>query len=200
VIRQINHIAIIVPDIDEALSFYHDALGMDLSHVEPNEEQGVVVAFLPAGETEVELVEPVNPETGVARFLSKRGPGLHHICFEVSDVEATLARLATRGVDPINREASIGTGGKKAAFIHPRSTYGVLVELYEATPEEPRRRNERVRHWSRQLRVQRRVAIAGVRAFLHGLRERTEPGGMVALSPRLMGNGRKDAGMLKTGE
>lgn len=199
-IRHINHIAIVVPDIDEALSFYHDALGMELSHVEPNEDQGVVVAFLPAGDTEVELVEPVDPDTGVARFLSKRGPGLHHICVEVDNIEATLARLAERGVELINREPIIGTGGKKAAFIHPHSTYGVLVELYEATPEEPKRRSERVRRWSRRLRVQRRVAIAGLRAFLRGLRERrvrsaevaAGDDGAAAPPPRLMGSGRGD--------
>jgi len=174
VIRHINHIAIVVSDLDEALSFYQDALGMKLGYVEPNEEQGVVVAFLPAGDTEVELVEPVDPNTGVARFLNKRGPGLHHICFEVDNIEATLAQLAERGVELINPQPIIGTGGRKAAFIHPRSAYGVLIELYEATPEEARRRRERVRRWGRRLRAQQRVAIAGVRAFLRGLRRKKE--------------------------
>ncbi|MER3458724.1 MAG: methylmalonyl-CoA epimerase [Chloroflexota bacterium] len=173
-IRHINHIAIVVSDLDEALSFYQDALGMKLGYVEPNEEQGVVVAFLPAGDTEVELVEPVDPNTGVARFLNKRGPGLHHICFEVDNIEATLAQLAERGVELINPQPIIGTGGRKAAFIHPRSAYGVLIELYEATPEEARRRRERVRRWGRRLRAQQRVAIAGVRAFLRGLRRKKE--------------------------
>lgn len=175
-IRHINHIAIVVSDIDAALAFYQDALGMKLGYVEPNEEQGVIVAFLPAGDTEVELVEPVNPNTGVARFLNKRGPGLHHICFEVDNIEATLAQLAERGVELINPQPVIGTGGRKAAFIHPRSAYGVLIELYEATPEEARRRRERVRRWGRRLRAQQRVAIAGVRAFLRGLgRKRAQP-------------------------
>jgi len=169
-IRRINHIAIVVPDVEEALSFYQDALGLELSHVEPNEEQGVIVAFLPAGKSEVELVEPVESDTGVARFLSKRGPGLHHICFEVDDIQTTLDRLAARGVELINREPIIGTGGKKAAFIHPHSTHGVLIELYEVTPEEPARRQERVLKWRRRLSTQRRVAIAGVRAFLRALR------------------------------
>lgn len=173
-IRHINHIAIVVSDLDEALSFYQDALGMKLGYVEPNEEQGVVVAFLPAGDTEVELVEPVDPNTGVARFLNKRGPGLHHICLEVDNIEATLAQLAERGVELINPQPIIGTGGRKAAFIHPRSAYGVLIELYEATPEEARRRRERVRRWGRRLRAQQHVAIAGVRAFLRGLRRKKE--------------------------
>lgn len=180
-IRHINHIAIVVSDLDEALSFYQDALGMKLSYVEPNEEQGVVVAFLPAGDTELELVEPVDPNTGVARFLNKRGSGLHHICFEVDNIEATLAQLAERGVELINPKPVVGTGGRKAAFIHPRSAYGVLIELYEATPEEVRRRKERVRRWGRRLRAQQRVAIAGVRAFLRGLsRKRTQPTGVAA--------------------
>ncbi len=170
-IRRINHIAIVVPDVEEALSFYQDSLGLELSHVEPNEEQGVIVAFLPAGKSEVELVEPVESDTGVARFLSKRGPGLHHICFEVDDIQTTLDRLAARGVELINREPIIGTGGKKAAFIHPHSTHGVLIELYEVTPEEPARRRERVLKWRRRLSTQRRVAIAGVRAFLRALRQ-----------------------------
>lgn len=178
-IRHINHIAIVVSDLDEALSFYQDALGMKLGYVEPNEEQGVVVAFLPAGDTEVELVEPVDPDTGVARFLNKRGPGLHHICFEVDNIEATLAQLAERGVELINPQPIIGTGGRKAAFVHPRSAYGVLIELYEATPEEARQRRERVRRWGRRLRAQQRIAIAGVRAFLRGLRRKKElPAGM----------------------
>jgi len=171
-IRHINHIAIVVPDVEEALSFYQDALGLKLSHVEPNEEQGVVVAFLPTGKSEVELVEPVDTHTGVARFLNKRGPGLHHICFEVDDMQATLARLDAKGVELINREPIIGTGGKKTAFIHPRSACGVLIELYEVTPEEPERRRERVANWRRRLRVRRRVAIAGIRAFLRALRQK----------------------------
>jgi len=130
-IRKIDHIAIVVPNIDEALTFWRDALGLELSHVEEVREQESLVAFLPAGESEVELVEPTTEASGMARYMAKRGPGMHHICFEVEDIEGTLARLKEKGVQLINPEPVVGAGGKKIAFIHPKSTGGVLVELYE---------------------------------------------------------------------
>lgn len=136
-IKRINHIAIVVADIDEALKFWRDALGLELSHVEDVPEQQSLVAFLPSGESEIELVKPTSPDSGVARYLEKRGPGMHHLCFEVDDIDATLARLKTHGVQLINEEAITGSGGKRLAFIHPKSTQGVLVELYElaGTPD-----------------------------------------------------------------
>jgi methylmalonyl-CoA/ethylmalonyl-CoA epimerase len=130
-IKKIDHIAIVVPDIDEALTFWRDALGLDLSHIEEVPGQESLVAFLPTGESEVELVEPTTDTSGMARYLAKRGPGMHHICFEVKDIEATLARLKEKGVQLINEELTTGAGGRKVAFIHPNSTGGVLVELYE---------------------------------------------------------------------
>ncbi len=130
-IKRINHIAIVVPDIDEALTFWRDALGLGLSHIEEVAGQESLVAFLPAGESEVELVEPTTDTSGMARYLAKRGPGMHHICFEVEDIASILARLKEKGVQLINEEPTIGAGGKKVAFIHPKSTGGVLVELYE---------------------------------------------------------------------
>ena len=130
-IKRIDHIAIVVPDIDAALGFWRDALGLDLSHVENVAEQGARVAFLPAGESEVELVEPTTDTSGMARYMAGRGPGMHHICFAVDDIEGTLARLKERGVQLINEEPTIGASGKKIAFIHPKSTGGVLVELNE---------------------------------------------------------------------
>ncbi|MDH3943396.1 MAG: methylmalonyl-CoA epimerase, partial [Anaerolineae bacterium] len=130
-IKKIDHVAIVVDDIEDALEFWHDILGLDLSHVEDVPEEQSVVAFLPANESEVELVRPTSDASGVARYLQKRGPGMHHICFEVYDIEDTLNHLKQRDVRLINDVPQIGTGGKKIAFIHPESTHGVLVELYE---------------------------------------------------------------------
>jgi methylmalonyl-CoA/ethylmalonyl-CoA epimerase len=136
-IKRIDHIAIVVQDIEQPLSFWHDALGLELTHVEEVPSQESIVAFLPSGQSEIELVKPTTPTSGIAKYLAKRGPGIHHICFEVDDIEATLAHLKECGVELINETPTIGAGGKKIAFIHPRSTSGVLVELYELTPEEP---------------------------------------------------------------
>ncbi len=130
-IKKIHHIAIVVPDINEALTFWQDALGLDLSHVEDVPAQETKVAFLPTGGSEVELVEPTSDTSGMARYMAKRGPGIHHICFEVEGIEGILAQLKAKGVQLINEEPTIGAGGKKVAFIHPKSTGGVLVELYE---------------------------------------------------------------------
>ena len=130
-IRRVDHIAIVVEDIEEALRFWRDALGLELLQVEEVPEQESIVAFLPVGDGEIELVKPKTEESGIARYLRKRGPGIHHICFEVDDVQATLDSLKQKGVRLINEEAMTGSGGKKMAFIHPESTHGVLVELYE---------------------------------------------------------------------
>jgi methylmalonyl-CoA/ethylmalonyl-CoA epimerase len=130
-IKKIDHIAIVVPNIKEALGFWRDALGLDLSHVEEVQEQESLIAFLPTGQSEIELVEPTTDTSGIARHMNKRGPGMHHICFEVDDIQETVAQLKAKGVQLINEEPTIGAGGKKVAFIHPRSTGGVLVELYE---------------------------------------------------------------------
>jgi methylmalonyl-CoA/ethylmalonyl-CoA epimerase len=130
-IKRVDHIAIVVEDIDEVLKFWRDALGLELHQVEEVPEQESVVAFLPVGDGEIELVKPTTEESGIARYLHKRGPGIHHICFEVDDIQATLDNLKQKGVRLINEEAMTGSGGKKMAFIHPESTHGVLVELYE---------------------------------------------------------------------
>ncbi len=169
-IKKISHIAIVVPDLEEAMGFWVDTLGLRLQHVEYVPDQGVDVAFLPSGESEIELLEPVEPDSGVARYMHKRGPGIHHICFEVEDITAVLARMRAAGVPLINEEPTIGTGGKKIAFIHPRGTGGVLVELYELTAEEPARRLERLNDMRRRLQRGRRVYAAGIIAFLSGLR------------------------------
>jgi methylmalonyl-CoA/ethylmalonyl-CoA epimerase len=130
-VKKINHVAVVVSDIDEALGFWQDALGLELSHVEDVPGQETRVAFLPTGDSEVELVEPTTSDSGLARHLAKRGPGMHHICLEVEDIEGMLARLKEKGVRLINQEPAVGAGGRKIAFIHPKSTGGVLVELYE---------------------------------------------------------------------
>lgn len=176
-IKKISHIAVVVPELEEALTFWVDALGLSLSHVEHVVDQGVNVAFLPAGESDIELLEPIDSESGVARYLQKRGPGMHHICFEVDDIKATLARLKAAGVPLINEEPTIGTGGKKIAFVHPKGTGGVLVELYQLTPEESARRLERLDEMRRRLSEEGQVYAAGVRAFLASLTHLSGNGG-----------------------
>lgn len=130
-IKRIDHIAIVVEDIQAALGFWRDALGLELDHIEDVPEQKSRVAFLPSGESQVELVRPTTDDSGVARYLQKRGPGMHHICFEVDDVESALVQLKAKGVRLINETPLVGLDGKKMAFVHPESTQGVLVELYE---------------------------------------------------------------------
>jgi methylmalonyl-CoA/ethylmalonyl-CoA epimerase len=169
-IKKISHIAIVVPDLAEAMAFWVETLGLPVTFVEHVADQDVDVAFLPSGESEIELLEPAGEDSGVARFLQKRGPGMHHICFEVDDIEETLARIKAAGVPLINEEPTIGTGGKKIAFVHPKGTGGVLVELYELTPEEPARRRERLEEMRQRLRQGRRVYAAGIMGFLAALR------------------------------
>ena len=131
-IKRIDHIAIVVEDIEKTLEFWRDALGLRLADVEEVPEQKSQVAFLPVGESEVELVRPTTDNSGVAKYLQKRGPGMHHICFEVDDIAGALKQLKARGVRLINETPVPGAGGKQIAFIHPESTSGVLVELYQA--------------------------------------------------------------------
>lgn len=130
-IKRIDHIAIVVPDLEAGTGFWAEALGLPVERIEAVPDEGVDVAFLPVGESEVELLQPTDEESGVARFLEKRGPGLHHICFEVDDIAATLERLRVANVPLINEQPKTGSSGKKFAFIHPKGTGGVLVELYE---------------------------------------------------------------------
>lgn len=132
-IKRIQHVAIVVEDIESALAFWRDALGLELQHVEELPEQKSVVAFMPLGQSEVELVKPTTDDSGVARYLQKRGPGMHHICFEVDDIHSLLAQLKARGVRLINETPVTGAGGTLVAFIHPESANGVLVELYQAS-------------------------------------------------------------------
>ena len=170
-VRRIDHVAIVVDDIEAALGFWRDGLGLELTHVEDVPDQESVVAFLPTGDSEVELVKPSTSDSGVARFLTRRGPGIHHICFEVSDLELYLRRLREAGIRLINPEPVIGTAGKRIAFIHPESTHGVLVELYEMSHQEPEIRLARARTLSDRVLGGGQVMMAGVLGFLRALRD-----------------------------
>jgi methylmalonyl-CoA/ethylmalonyl-CoA epimerase len=130
-VKQINHVAVVVDDMDKALSFWRDALGLDLHEVRDVPAEKSLVAFLPLAGSEVELVLPTSDDSGIARYLAKRGAGMHHICLEVDDIEGMLAQLQAKGVRLINEAPRTTADGKKYAFIHPESTSGVLVELYQ---------------------------------------------------------------------
>lgn len=129
-IRKIDHIAIVVENLEQALSVYRDALGMTVTDVREMPEQDVKMAFLPSGDSEIELLEPIHADSGIGRYLAKRGEGLHHICLEVDDIEATLADLKAKGSQLIDETPKQGAYGK-IAFIHPKGAHGVLVELVE---------------------------------------------------------------------
>ena len=129
-IKKINHVAIVVQDIDEALGFWRDQLGLELDHIEDVPSQASKVAFIPVGESEVELVQPTDPESGLGKYLEKRGEGLHHLCVEVDDIETMLNLLKGRGVRLIN-ETPVDLPGRRMAFIHPKAGNGVLIELYQ---------------------------------------------------------------------
>jgi methylmalonyl-CoA/ethylmalonyl-CoA epimerase len=133
---KIDHIGVAVVSIDDALSVYR-ALGLSEKHREEVPSQKVVTAFIPAGESRIELLEPTSEDSPVARFLLKRGPGVHHICFGVRDIEAAVADLTSRGFRLINSRPVPGADGKKVVFLHPDAGNGVLIELSEET--EPRR-------------------------------------------------------------
>jgi methylmalonyl-CoA/ethylmalonyl-CoA epimerase len=130
-VKRIDHIGVVVNDLQIALSFWQDALGLDLTHVDEVPAEHSLVAFLPAGVSEIELVKPTTEDSGLARYLEKRGPGMHHLCLEVDDLEGMLAQLKTKGIQLINETPMIGAGGKKYAFVHPKSAGGVMVELYQ---------------------------------------------------------------------
>jgi methylmalonyl-CoA/ethylmalonyl-CoA epimerase len=170
-VKRIDHVAIVVDDIEAALGFWRDGLGLHVTHVEDVPDQESVVAFLPTGDSEVELVKPTSTDSGVSRFLGRRGPGIHHICFEVGDLEMYLHHLRQQGIRLINNEPVIGTAGKRIAFIHPESTHGVLVELYELTRQEPEIRLARARTLSDRVVGESQVMMAGVMGFLRALRD-----------------------------
>jgi methylmalonyl-CoA/ethylmalonyl-CoA epimerase len=127
----IDHVGIAVPEIESALPFYRDVLGMVLVHRETVADQGVDAALLDVGDGHVELIAPLGPDTGVARFLERRGSGLHHVAYRVADIDAALAALAGAGVRLIDQQPRTGIRGSRVAFIHPSGTAGVLTEIVE---------------------------------------------------------------------
>ena len=127
-IKKVDHISIVVNNLDEGLKTYEELLGVKHSHVEEVPDQGIKAAMLVLGDVEIELIEPTSADSGVAKFLEKKGEGIHHICLEVDDVDKELAALADKGVALIDKQGRKGLAGK-IGFIHPRSTRGVLVEL-----------------------------------------------------------------------
>lgn len=127
-IKKVDHVSIAVKNLDEGLKTFENLLGIKHSHVEEVPDQGIKAAMIKVGDIEIELIEPTNPESGVGKFLEKKGEGIHHICFEVDDVDKELDSLAARGVDLIDKQGRKGLAGK-IGFIHPKSTRGVLVEL-----------------------------------------------------------------------
>jgi len=128
-VRKVSHIAIAVPDIEQAAKFYEEKLGLRLVGREDVAGSKVTVGFIPVGETRIELVQPAAPDSPITKFLETRGPGLQHICFEVDDVAAELKRLDSAGVKLIDKVPHPGAHGTMVGFIHPASTGGVLVEL-----------------------------------------------------------------------
>lgn len=128
---KVHHVAVVVRDLEASLGFWRDTLGLAVETVQPIPSDRVTIAFLPVGESKMELVQPMDDTTGVARFLANKGQGFHHICFEVSDLPATLLQLAQAGVQLIDAAPRPGAEGP-VAFLHPSSCGGVLVELIEA--------------------------------------------------------------------
>ena len=127
---KIDHIGLVVHDIQAALGVYRDALGLQLLEIVEVADQKVQVAFLPIGESNIELVQPTSNDTGIARFLESRGEGIHHICVEVEDIEAVLAQLQAHEVQLIDETPRLGAHGR-VAFVHPKGAHGVLIELVE---------------------------------------------------------------------
>lgn len=129
-IRGLHHVGVAVRSLEEAARAY-EALGLTVARVETVEGEQVRVAFIAVGETHIELLEPTGPTSPVARFLEKRGEGVHHLCFAVDDIARTMARAREAGLVLLDETPRTGAGGSRVCFIHPKSTGGVLVELWQ---------------------------------------------------------------------
>lgn len=136
-IGPLDHVGIAVRRLEDAVARYR-ALGLAPEAVEELPSEGVRLAFLPAGHVDIELLESTRPESSVARFLEKRGEGLHHLAFRVDDIAAALEELRREGFEPVDREARRGARGRLVAFVHPRSAHGVLLELVQSAPSRER--------------------------------------------------------------
>jgi methylmalonyl-CoA/ethylmalonyl-CoA epimerase len=128
---RIDHIGVATEDLDGAIALYEDTLGMPVAHRETVESQGVEAVLLDVGEGHVELLRPLGPETPVGKYLEKKGPGLHHVAYAVDDIEGVLGALKEAGIELIDSEPRIGIRDSRVAFVHPRSTGGVLTEIVE---------------------------------------------------------------------
>jgi methylmalonyl-CoA/ethylmalonyl-CoA epimerase len=129
---KLNHVAVLVADLDAALAFWRDALGLKLAGIKDMPEQKSKIAFLPLDGVEIELVQPTDPDSGIGKYLAKRGPGLHHLCLEVRDLDGSVARLKEKGIRLTSDAPTVSADGRRMIFIHPQSAGGVLVELYES--------------------------------------------------------------------
>jgi methylmalonyl-CoA/ethylmalonyl-CoA epimerase len=131
VFGRIDHIGVAVEDLDQAVALYRDRLGMREQHRETVEEQGVEAVLLEIGEGHVELLSPLGSETAVGRFLEKRGPGIHHVAYLTDDIDSALESVRAAGLSLIDEEPRIGIRNSRVAFVHPKSTGGVLTEIVE---------------------------------------------------------------------
>lgn len=134
-IKKVHHVGVVVRDMEQAMRFYRDLLGLSVHKIEILYDQGVKAALLTLGDSEIELLEPIVADNGVARYLERKGEGLHHICFEVGDVERDLSELKTRGIEMIDQTTRIGLAGR-ICFLHPNAMDGALIELCEPLPDE----------------------------------------------------------------
>ena len=130
-LKNIDHIGIAVASIQESLSFWETSLGIKPQGIEEIPERKLKTAFLPVGDTDIELLEPTSADSSIAKFIEKRGEGLHHIAIRVDDIDAALAELRAKGVQLIDETPRNGAGGTRIAFVSPKSTHGVLLELCE---------------------------------------------------------------------
>lgn len=128
---RIDHIGVATDDLDGAIALYEGTMGMPVAHRETVESQGVEAVLLDVGEGHVELLCPLGPDTPVGKYLEKKGPGLHHVAYAVDDIESVLGKLEEAGIEMIDSEPRVGIRGSRVAFVHPKSTGGVLTEIVE---------------------------------------------------------------------
>ncbi|NIQ40110.1 MAG: methylmalonyl-CoA epimerase [Proteobacteria bacterium] len=130
-VKRLDHVAIAVHNVEEAARFYRDMMGLNLENVEVVQEQRTKVGFFPIGETNIELVEPTSDDSPLVKFLEAKGPGIHHLCFEVEDIDMELRSLIDKGAHLIDKDPRPGAHQTRVAFLHPKGTGGVLIELCE---------------------------------------------------------------------